>query len=221
MEMEKPFGGSAKEDLTELHRLGAPKVAEFHEAPDVILLGDGTDAPKLPEEDDLADHVGPHMKVVELDCAEVRGPESSPAHAGIRDEVDELLEALAEQDVGEMVEQLEAVEEIVDEALREAVQEEWHDICAESAAKTEPVACDPINSPTHYNVGGIEAIDAIHAALGDEGFNAFCRGNVLKYTTRAPYKGKPAEDMAKAAWYARMASGDDPRYACEDCALKF
>jgi hypothetical protein len=47
----------------------------------------------------------------------------------------------------------------------------------------------------------VECIDAIRAALGDEGFQAYCQGNVLKYLWRHKYKGKPVEDLRKCAWY--------------------
>jgi hypothetical protein len=68
-----------------------------------------------------------------------------------------------------------------------------------------------VNRPSHYNQGGIECIDAIKAALGEEGFKAYCRGNALKYTWRAGLKLNEVEDLKKAAWYNRMAAGDDPR----------
>ncbi len=61
---------------------------------------------------------------------------------------------------------------------------------------------DPVHHPSHYQGGLIECIDAIEAALGPEGFAAYCRGNVLKYTWRAGRKGDAAQDMAKAEWYA-------------------
>lgn len=70
---------------------------------------------------------------------------------------------------------------------------------------------DYVNRPPHYNAASIETIDAIREALGDEGFKCFCRGNALKYVWRAPLKGNFKSDMAKAAWYCRMAAGDDPR----------
>ena len=59
---------------------------------------------------------------------------------------------------------------------------------------------DLINNPIHYNMGEIECIDAIHAALGTEGFLAYCRGNILKYNWRAEHKGGLA-DLEKARWY--------------------
>lgn len=69
---------------------------------------------------------------------------------------------------------------------------------------------DYVNQPIHYQ-GDIECIDAIRSALGTHGFLAFCRGNAIKYAWRAALKGKHDEDMQKAAWYSRMAAGDDPR----------
>ena len=70
---------------------------------------------------------------------------------------------------------------------------------------------DPVNQPLHYAGEGLECIDAIRAALGEAGFLAFCRGNAIKYAWRAHRKGNHDQDMAKAAWYSRMAAGDDPR----------
>ena len=61
-------------------------------------------------------------------------------------------------------------------------------------------ALDLVNSPPHYNQGDIECIDAIHAALGTEGFLAYCRGNILKYNWRADHKGG-IDDLEKSRWY--------------------
>ena len=63
---------------------------------------------------------------------------------------------------------------------------------------------DMVNHPPHYQSdNGIECIDAIRAALGKDGFVAYCRGNVIKYSWRM--KSNPAEDQGKAAWYASKA----------------
>jgi Ni,Fe-hydrogenase III large subunit len=59
---------------------------------------------------------------------------------------------------------------------------------------------DPVNHPDHYQ-GKVECIDAIEAALGDDGFIAHCRGNAMKYIYRAGRKGDGVEDLRKAAWY--------------------
>lgn len=58
-----------------------------------------------------------------------------------------------------------------------------------------------VKHPSHYNQGGIECFDVIKAALGEDGFQAFCHGNAIKYTFRAKYKGKYIEDMKKARFY--------------------
>lgn len=49
--------------------------------------------------------------------------------------------------------------------------------------------------PSHYNKG-IETIDYIES--WDMNFD---EGNVIKYVTRAKYKGKELEDLKKAAFY--------------------
>jgi len=60
---------------------------------------------------------------------------------------------------------------------------------------------DPVDKPQHYNSGGIEAIEAIEAALSDEGFRGALKANVLKYLWRYEKKAKPLEDLKKARWY--------------------
>ena len=60
---------------------------------------------------------------------------------------------------------------------------------------------DPVNSPSHYNSKGVEAIDAIEASMSDEEFQGYCKGNAMKYMWRYNYKGKPVEDLKKAQWY--------------------
>jgi hypothetical protein len=55
---------------------------------------------------------------------------------------------------------------------------------------------DPVQHPTHYTQGKIEIIDYIlDQKMG------FCEGNVIKYTSRYRYKGKPLEDLKKARFY--------------------
>ena len=68
---------------------------------------------------------------------------------------------------------------------------------------------DAIN-PTHYKAGGVETIDFLRAKLTPEEFAGFCKGNVIKYLSRAELKGG-AEDYRKAAWYAIWLAGTDPR----------
>ncbi|MGB3724880.1 MAG: DUF3310 domain-containing protein [Glaciecola sp.] len=64
---------------------------------------------------------------------------------------------------------------------------------------------DMVNEPPHYKSdSGIECIEAIRAALGREGFIAYCRGSAMKYTWREKFD--PVEDMGKAAWYVNKAA---------------
>jgi len=68
---------------------------------------------------------------------------------------------------------------------------------------------EKVNHPAHYNVGGIEVIDAIEA--WDLGFHA---GNVVKYVARAGHKGSELEDLKKAAWYlGRLIGVEEKRIA--------
>jgi hypothetical protein len=63
-----------------------------------------------------------------------------------------------------------------------------------------PPKKDNINHPEHYKTGGIETIDFIEAKnLG------YHLGNVIKYITRADYKGNRLEDLKKAQWYLNRA----------------
>lgn len=60
---------------------------------------------------------------------------------------------------------------------------------------------DPVNHPSHYTQGGIEAIDAIEAAtVGLQGGEAYCTGAALKYLWRWSRKGG-VQDLQKSAWY--------------------
>ena len=61
---------------------------------------------------------------------------------------------------------------------------------------------DPVNHPEHYTSGSIECIDAIRAALTEEEFRGYCKGNALKYVWRERHKGGD-ESLAKADWYLK------------------
>lgn len=58
---------------------------------------------------------------------------------------------------------------------------------------------DP-TSPSHYQQGNVECIDAIRSALGKDGFCDYCSGNVLKYVFRWRHKNG-IEDLKKARVY--------------------
>jgi hypothetical protein len=65
-------------------------------------------------------------------------------------------------------------------------------------------AMDDAINPAHYqSESGVEAIDAIHAALGDEQFKGYLRGNAMKYLFRCERKGSPLENAKKAEWYIK------------------
>ena len=70
---------------------------------------------------------------------------------------------------------------------------------------------DLINEPPHYRQGDIECIDAIRAALTEEEFRGYCKGNALKYVWRERFKGGN-ESLLKADWYiAKLCISDELR----------
>jgi hypothetical protein len=81
---------------------------------------------------------------------------------------------------------------------------------AEGASGGDIIAYRVLNSEqpkspnAHYRQGDIECIDAIRAALTDEEWRGFCKGNVLKYTWREKHKGGN-ETLVKAQDYLRWA----------------
>jgi hypothetical protein len=55
---------------------------------------------------------------------------------------------------------------------------------------------DNVNHPKHYAQFSIECIDALEAwRLGPH------RWSMVKYIVRAPFKGRPVEDLRKSRWY--------------------
>jgi len=73
------------------------------------------------------------------------------------------------------------------------------------AATVEQPKQDMVNHPPHYQSdNGVECIDAIRAALGRDGFIAYCRGNAMKYIWRD--KLDNVEDWNKAIWYLNKAT---------------
>lgn len=67
---------------------------------------------------------------------------------------------------------------------------------------------DPVNHPPHYTQGDIECIDAIRAALTDDEFRGYCKGNAIKYVWRERHKGGD-ESVAKAKWYLDKMKGGE------------
>lgn len=69
---------------------------------------------------------------------------------------------------------------------------------------------DMVNHPPHYKVGGVETIDYIEAKLTSEEFSGYCKGNALKYISRATHKNDATEDLRKAIWYLnRLVTPED------------
>lgn len=65
-----------------------------------------------------------------------------------------------------------------------------------------------VNHPSHYNLGKVECIDAIEAAITDlTGSEAFNTGQIIKYVWRWKLKGG-SEDLLKARWYLDRLIGE-------------
>lgn len=66
---------------------------------------------------------------------------------------------------------------------------------------------DMVNHPSHYTDGKIECIDYIQDKLTNDEFQGYCKGNALKYISRAGKKNpdKYNEDLKKAIWYLEKA----------------
>jgi hypothetical protein len=60
---------------------------------------------------------------------------------------------------------------------------------------------DPVNYPSHYNNGKVEAIEAIEASMSTKEFRGYLKGAILKYLWRYTYKDRALEDLLKARWY--------------------
>jgi hypothetical protein len=67
---------------------------------------------------------------------------------------------------------------------------------------------EAVNHPPHYTQGAVECIDALEAALGPDGFRAYCRGAALKYLWRTDLKNGQ-EDLQKARWYINRLLADE------------
>ena len=66
---------------------------------------------------------------------------------------------------------------------------------------------DNVNSPTHYNIGKIEVIEAIE----DWKLN-FNLGNAIKYIARCEHKENKMQDLEKAKWYIEREIRNENRY---------
>ena len=85
---------------------------------------------------------------------------------------------------------------------------DWQDARNGIVVSTPTAEPDMVNHPPHYQSdNGIECIDAIRAALGRDGFIAYCRGNAIKYLWRD--KVNNMEDRNKATWYINRANAEE------------
>jgi len=73
-------------------------------------------------------------------------------------------------------------------------------ICLWQRDSVEEKKEDDVNSPSHYNKGGVECIDAIESSMTKEAFCGYLKGNVIKYMYRYENKGG-VESLKKAQWY--------------------
>lgn len=58
-----------------------------------------------------------------------------------------------------------------------------------------------VNSPSHYNQGNIECIDAMVSAFGEYSTAEFCKINAFKYLWRLGHKDDEAQEIGKIKWY--------------------
>lgn len=66
--------------------------------------------------------------------------------------------------------------------------------------KWEAKQNDAVNHPSHYTQGGIECIDAMKSAYGEDNLATYCIINAFKYIWRSRDKNG-REDVKKAIWY--------------------
>lgn len=58
-----------------------------------------------------------------------------------------------------------------------------------------------VNSPSHYNQGKIECIDAMVENYGKEATMVFCKLNAFKYMWRLGHKDSEVQEIGKIKWY--------------------
>ena len=76
------------------------------------------------------------------------------------------------------------------------------DACS-NRSSTSFLMSDPVNSPSHYKQGRIEAIEIIEDVVSGAGdtVNGYLLGQTLKYLLRMFHKESPVTDAMKARWY--------------------
>lgn len=89
---------------------------------------------------------------------------------------------------------------------------QWYEYDCIAHAEEKPGKKETVNHPSHYVQNGIECFDVIKAALGDEGFQHFCEGNIIKYAFRMHYKGQYIDDLKKVRFYADQIIKEQEKY---------
>ena len=101
----------------------------------------------------------------------------------------------------EVIEDEPTIGEMVENSLKNLNRRSKEKIEKEVVEKhSEDAKPDPVNRPAHYTSGGIDCIDAMQAAFGDEAVKDFCLCNAFKYLWRHRNKNG-VEDLKKARWY--------------------
>jgi len=57
---------------------------------------------------------------------------------------------------------------------------------------------------TYYSYGGIETIEILKAKLTKEQYEGYLLGNLIKYSTRANFKGQFGRDIEKINVYSEQ-----------------
>lgn len=94
--------------------------------------------------------------------------------------------------------QLREKKAFIDDDLQEAVNNLFIDPPYDEEENSYTEYCD-VNSPQHYQKGGLEVIDIIDNFTPDP-YSAYM-ANVIKYVLRHMDKGTPKKDLRKAKWY--------------------
>lgn len=89
---------------------------------------------------------------------------------------------------------------------RESVQDFHRQASGETdgTPKTKSNEHNAIERPSHYMFFDMEAIDIIKAALTEEEFKGYLKGNSLKYRLRCGKKDDAIQDLGKAQQYEKM-----------------
>ena len=77
-------------------------------------------------------------------------------------------------------------------------------VCDQAIEVGDIVGFEPVSSPArpaHYAFDRVECREAIREMLGDDGYQAFLRGNITRYVWRMFKKGSPKTDAMKARQY--------------------